>query len=90
MCLAYFLGVVSWIPIVAIAVVIGRLLAQAREAQTRPAEANEQSLLLAETAVTAAPLRREDAVDDWAFASADATGEPLVLPFGAQLVEPGD
>lgn len=35
--LAYLLGLVSWIPIVAVAVVIGRLLARARRTQSRHA-----------------------------------------------------
>jgi hypothetical protein len=40
-CIAYFLGFVSWIPIVVVAIGIGRLLEQAREAQTRPAPAEQ-------------------------------------------------
>jgi hypothetical protein len=35
--LAYLLGLASWIPIVAVAVVIGRLLARARRTQSRHA-----------------------------------------------------
>ena len=90
MWLAYLLGVMSWIPIVAFAVAIGRWLAQAREVQTRPAQADELSLQPVETLVSAAPLRRSDAADDWAFASADATGAPLALSFGAQFLDPGE
>ncbi|HUC67562.1 MAG TPA: hypothetical protein VMA53_19245 [Stellaceae bacterium] len=33
--LAYLLGLASWIPIVAVAVIIGRLLARARRTQSR-------------------------------------------------------
>jgi hypothetical protein len=39
--LAYLLGLASWIPIVAVAVVIGRLLARARRTQSRHAPETE-------------------------------------------------
>jgi hypothetical protein len=39
--LAYLLGLVSWIPIIAVAVVIGRLLARARRTQSRHAPGTE-------------------------------------------------
>jgi hypothetical protein len=40
-CIAYVLGVVSWIPIVVVAIGIGRLLGQARETQTHAAQADQ-------------------------------------------------
>jgi hypothetical protein len=39
--LAYLLGLASWIPIIAVAVVIGRLLARARRTQSRHAPGTE-------------------------------------------------
>jgi hypothetical protein len=39
--LAYLLGLVSWIPIIAVAVIIGRLLARARRTQSRHAPGTE-------------------------------------------------
>ncbi len=71
--LAFCLGVVSWVPVVAAAVVTGRLLAQARDAQTRPIDAGELSPLRPiEITLTAALPSTPDAFDAWAFAWADA------------------
>jgi hypothetical protein len=39
--LAYLLGLVSWIPIIAVAVIVGRLLARARRTQSRHAPGTE-------------------------------------------------
>jgi hypothetical protein len=39
--LAYLLGLASWIPIVAVAVIIGRVLARARRTQSRHAPGTE-------------------------------------------------
>lgn len=63
--LAYLLGLLTWLPIVVLAVLTGRVLAWAREAQTRPAAAESRKRLSPSTAP-------ESGDDAWAVAWADA------------------
>ncbi|HZB93010.1 MAG TPA: hypothetical protein VE397_16305 [Stellaceae bacterium] len=63
--LAYLLGLLTWLPIIALAVLTGRLLAWARETQTRPAAAKSLKRL-------APPGAPESGDDPWAVAWADA------------------
>jgi hypothetical protein len=62
--LAYVLGLATWFPIVILAVLTGRLLAEAREAQTRPLDADRLTIQLAG--------KRDGGDDAWTVAWADA------------------
>jgi hypothetical protein len=62
--LAYILGLATWFPIVILAVLTGRLLAEAREAQMRPLDSDGLPLPLAG--------RRDGGDDAWTVAWADA------------------
>ena len=60
--LAYILGLATWFPIVVLAVLTGRLLAEAREAQMRPLDSDGLPLA----------GKREGGDDAWTVAWADA------------------
>jgi hypothetical protein len=60
--LAYVLGLATWFPIVILAVLTGRLLAEAREAQTRPRDGDGLPLA----------GKRDGGDDAWTVAWADA------------------
>jgi len=62
--LAYVLGLATWFPVVILAVLTGRLLAEAREMQTRPFDGDGLPLPLAG--------KREGGDDAWTVAWADA------------------
>jgi len=72
--LVYCLGFLSWFPLAAAAVLVGRVLAEAREGQTLAAvPAKSPSRPADKTpAETAASPPRTDGFDEWAFAWASA------------------
>jgi hypothetical protein len=57
--MAYLLGLLSWIPLTAAAVLTGRMLAAAHESQTRPADPVRRA---------ASAAHRQEFFDDWSFA----------------------
>ncbi len=59
---AYVLGLATWFPIVILAVLTGRLLADARETQTRPLDSDGLPLA----------GKRDGGDDPWTVAWADA------------------
>jgi hypothetical protein len=61
---AYVLGLATWFPVVILAVLTGRLLAEAREIETRPLDSDGLPLPLAG--------KREGGDDAWTVAWADA------------------
>lgn len=62
--LAYVLGLATWFPIVILAVLTGRLLAEAREIETRPLDSGGRPLPVAG--------KRDGGDDAWTVAWADA------------------
>jgi hypothetical protein len=62
--LAYVLGLATWFPVVILAVLTGRLLAEAREIETRPLDSDGLPLPLVG--------KREGGDDAWTVAWADA------------------
>ena len=66
--MAYLLGFLSWIPLAAVAVLTGRLLAAAHRTQTRPFRPHASANRLDPSHRLAAAGWRPEFFDDWSFA----------------------